>query len=104
MISTHDPKTVDRSDLTRSDGGRKETAMDCLRCHGMMVQDWFEDTRADPLDMSFYGLRCVCCGNILDPVIAANRSRQLLAPDHETAPHLLIAEAVENWDIDIEAA
>jgi len=78
--------------------------MDCLRCHGMMVQDWFEDTRADPLDMSFYGLRCVCCGNILDPVIAANRSRQLLAPDHEATPHLFIAEAVENWDIDIEAA
>lgn len=78
--------------------------MDCLRCHGMMVEDWFEDAKADLRNMSFYGWRCVCCGDILDPVIAANRSRPLFAPAHEPPPHLIIAKAVENRDIDSEAA
>ena len=43
--------------------------MDCLRCHGLMVQERFEDLRGDPHHVSFQGWRCVCCGNVVDPVI-----------------------------------
>ncbi len=48
--------------------------MDCLRCHGMMVEERFEDLRGDPHNVSFHGWRCVCCGNIVDPVIIKHRT------------------------------
>jgi len=48
--------------------------MDCLRCHGMMVEERFEDLRGDPHHISFHGWRCVCCGNIVDPVIIRHRT------------------------------
>jgi len=48
--------------------------MECLRCHGMMVVERFEDLRGDPHHISFHGWRCVCCGNIVDPVIIRHRA------------------------------
>ena len=48
--------------------------MECLRCHGLMVEERFEDLRGDPHHVSFHGWRCVCCGNIVDPVIARHRA------------------------------
>lgn len=48
--------------------------MDCLRCHGLMVQERFEDLRGDPHHISFHGWRCVCCGNVVDPVIIRHRA------------------------------
>jgi len=48
--------------------------MDCLRCHGLMVEERFEDLRGDPHLISFRGWRCVCCGNIVDPVIIRHRT------------------------------
>jgi len=48
--------------------------MDCLRCHGLMVQERFEDLRGDPQHISFRGWRCVCCGNVVDPVIIRHRT------------------------------
>jgi hypothetical protein len=48
--------------------------MDCLRCHGLMVQERFEDLRGDPQHISFHGWRCVCCGNVVDPVIIRHRT------------------------------
>lgn len=47
--------------------------MDCPRCQGLMVHDVFEDLLDDTGVISFKGWRCVCCGEILDPVIATNR-------------------------------
>lgn len=48
--------------------------MECLRCHGLMVEERFEDLRGDPHHVSFHGWRCVCCGNIVDPVITRHRT------------------------------
>ncbi len=47
--------------------------MECHRCHGVMVQDVFEDLEDDTGSLSFEGWRCLLCGEILDPVIATNR-------------------------------
>jgi len=42
-----------------------------------MVEDDLIDMRESFLPMWIQGLRCVACGNIVDAVIARNRSRQL---------------------------
>jgi hypothetical protein len=58
--------------------------MDCPRCRGLMVHDVFEDLLDDTGVISFKGWRCVCCGEILDPVIVTNR---------ETRPSPLVSGA-----------
>lgn len=47
--------------------------MQCPRCKGTMVQDFFEDMHDDTGALFFTGWRCVTCGEVLDPVIAKNR-------------------------------
>ncbi|MDH5427809.1 MAG: hypothetical protein OEZ57_08150 [Nitrospirota bacterium] len=47
--------------------------MDCPRCQGIMIQDKFGDVADEAGAMYFSGWRCITCGEILDPVIAANR-------------------------------
>lgn len=43
----------------------------CPRCHGLM----FGETFYDWTDYRcFKGWRCICCGNVWDRVIAANRA------------------------------
>jgi hypothetical protein len=42
--------------------------MKCLRCGGTMVEDKFYS----PQDW-FWGLKCVLCGEIIDPLILKNR-------------------------------
>jgi len=44
-----------------------------------MVTEVFEDMKDDTGRICFHGYRCVICGEILDPVIMANR---------ENRPHL----------------
>lgn len=53
--------------------------MECTRCHGVMVPDVFEDLDDDTGALAFQGWRCLLCGEIVDPVIAANR-RERPAP------------------------
>ena len=54
--------------------------MRCVRCCGLMVKDQFYDMR-DGGGLSFYGWRCVCCGNVLDPLIVRNqRGRRSFYP------------------------
>jgi len=48
--------------------------MQCLRCRGLMVQDHFYDMLDDSGHLSFVGWRCICCGNVLDPLILKNQS------------------------------
>jgi len=38
-----------------------------------MVKDRFEDVADDTGALKFSGWRCILCGEILDPVISANR-------------------------------
>ncbi len=47
--------------------------MECPRCNGVMVSDRFEDVADEAGAMKFAGWRCITCGEILDPVISANR-------------------------------
>ncbi len=47
--------------------------MECPRCQGVMVSDRFEDVADEAGAMKFSGWRCIICGEILDPVISANR-------------------------------
>ncbi|RMH37779.1 MAG: hypothetical protein D6690_01425 [Nitrospirae bacterium] len=47
--------------------------MKCPRCQGVMIQDRFGDIADDTGAIHFTGWRCVACGEIIDPVIAANR-------------------------------
>jgi hypothetical protein len=48
--------------------------MRCTRCGGLMVRETFEDLGAlGPNDYEYAGWRCINCGAIADPVIAAHR-------------------------------
>ena len=47
--------------------------MECPRCKGVMVSDRFQDVADDTGALKFSGWRCIICGEILDPVISANR-------------------------------
>ena len=48
--------------------------MHCRRCHGLMVRDRFFDSDEEGGLLTFWGWRCICCGEIIDPVILANRA------------------------------
>jgi len=50
-----------------------EGPMECPRCKGVMVKDRFTDIDDDTGARGFSGWRCLTCGEILDPVISANR-------------------------------
>jgi len=45
----------------------------CLCCDGLMVFELFEDFEGLSSDYEFAGWRCINCGAIVDPVIAAHR-------------------------------
>jgi hypothetical protein len=45
--------------------------MHCLRCHGLMVNIRLEDVGSSSLCFSAW--QCLMCGEVIDPVIAANR-------------------------------
>ena len=47
---------------------------ECSRCKGLMVPERFQDILDGQL--SFYGWRCLSCGEIVDPIIASNRHRR----------------------------
>ena len=47
--------------------------MQCTRCQGLMVADDLLDMKESYLPMWMRGLRCIACGNIVDPLIDQNR-------------------------------
>ena len=47
--------------------------MQCQRCNGLMVLERFDDIRDDTGQINFEGLRCLLCGEIVDPMILTNR-------------------------------
>jgi len=83
---------------------RRGTAMDCLRCHGMMVSERFDEVEGYSREISFYGWRCVCCGNIFDRVIAVDRLKPHLPPGKKMRERFLVADAVKSWGMDLPAA
>lgn len=48
--------------------------MECPRCSGLMVVDQFTDLLDGTGQIDFYGLRCLMCGEVLDPMILMNRA------------------------------
>lgn len=48
--------------------------MQCPRCKGLMVNDWFHDIHDEAGQINFQGKRCLICGEVVDPVILHNRN------------------------------
>lgn len=48
----------------------------CPRCKGIMIVERFRDLKDGSGEIDFQGLRCLTCGEVLDPVIAMNRARR----------------------------
>ncbi|MFQ5913755.1 MAG: hypothetical protein ACE5JS_11280 [Nitrospinota bacterium] len=53
--------------------------MKCPKCEGLMTNFKHYGFGTD-LAGSFYGWHCLCCGEILDPIIIANRARSANLP------------------------
>jgi hypothetical protein len=47
--------------------------MQCSRCGGLMVIERFDDFQST-WQFYFYGLRCLLCGEIIDPLVLLNRA------------------------------
>ncbi len=66
--------------------------MQCQRCQGLMVQDQCLDLLDTGDDFSIWTWRCVCCGDVLDPLILKNRrTRQVPIGAREIAEQLFAA-------------
>jgi len=50
--------------------------MKCTRCHGLMVADNLLDLKESYVPMWMRALRCIACGNIVDPLIHRHRMVQ----------------------------
>jgi hypothetical protein len=50
----------------------------CPPCSGFMVQEWFWFYAFS--DLPFQGVRCVMCGEILDPLILKHRDQRAARP------------------------
>lgn len=46
----------------------------CWRCHGCMVHEMCMDLQSDSGRCTFWALRCLQCGDMVDEVILRNRS------------------------------
>lgn len=46
---------------------------ECPRCRGLMTKAFLADLEDDTGQFGFWALRCMQCGEIIDPVILRNR-------------------------------
>ncbi len=60
--------------------------MHCPRCRGLLVQDVFYDLLDDTGHLRFNGWRCVCCGNVLDPLSVRNQRVGMKGIEQELHP------------------
>lgn len=63
------------SDELREIANRLASRSNCDRCGGLLVADQYVDLLDDQGHLSCSAMRCVQCGDILDPVILKNRRR-----------------------------
>lgn len=47
----------------------------CVRCGGLMVVEHYIDLQDDTGQIGLTALRCMSCGEVIDPVILENRFR-----------------------------
>jgi hypothetical protein len=45
----------------------------CIRCSGFMVREIYMDLLNSTSEVEFFALRCVQCGDVVDPVIMRHR-------------------------------
>ncbi len=50
--------------------------MNCCRCQGLMVEDNLLDMEDTYGHLWIRGWRCLCCGDVIDPVIIRHRVMQ----------------------------
>lgn len=67
--------------------------MKCKRCAGLLYREPSNGVMEGIADGESWGWRCVNCGEVVDPVILANRRRMELAAASlaETEKHLIAA-------------
>lgn len=56
--------------------------MNCPKCQGMLVQDLIYDVFESKGSLRSDAWRCISCGNVIDPVVLRNRSKQRIEPVH----------------------
>lgn len=54
----------------------------CDRCGGLVVSERFYDWMSDSGSLDFEGLRCLVCGEIVDPLILVHRRQRPEPEDH----------------------
>lgn len=69
-----------------------EDAMKCTRCEGLMVADNLVDLQESCVPMWMRGMRCVSCGNIVDPLILRHRMLQKSGTMRLLKPGVLVPE------------
>ncbi len=62
--------------------------MTCARCSGLMVVDHLLDMQESYLPMWMQALRCLACGNIVDPAIHYHRETRRAQRAKRLAGHL----------------
>ncbi|MGQ0695623.1 MAG: hypothetical protein ACT4OL_08625 [Nitrospiraceae bacterium] len=64
--------------------------MKCTRCQGLMVTDHLLDMQESYVPMWMRGLRCIACGNIVDPLINRHRMIQKSGAGQLSKPGLRV--------------
>lgn len=73
MIGTADRHTVLDLDHIGAAEEHLPNQADCPRCLGLMTKAFLADLEDDTGQFGFWALRCMQCGEIIDPVILRNR-------------------------------
>ena len=60
--------------------------MNCQRCEGLMVEDHCYDFLEGGKPFNVQTMRCICCGNIVDPLILQHRHVAVAVETKNTAP------------------
>ena len=47
--------------------------MNCPRCGGMMISEWIPELQDEWKEERAYMVRCLSCGEMMDPLIVMNR-------------------------------
>lgn len=68
--------------------------MTCTRCSGLMVVDHLLDMQESYLPMWMSALRCLACGNIVDPLIHYHRAERHVRRAKQLASRLALAKKV----------
>ena len=73
----------------------------CVRCSGLMVGEFCMDLQNSTGELEIETFRCVQCGEVVDPVILANRAIQRVrvsgsSKDRNTAGLQLLRYAADN--------